>query len=247
MTDLPVACGVYKIHNNHTKDFYVGSSFNIRKRLFKHLNLLRNNIHPNQHLQNSWNKYGEHCFEFSILDICDREVVISKEQHFIDTLSPQFNKSKTAISNKGAPHTEEARKRISEGVRKWLADGGEELRKRLSIAHSGKVATRESIQRGVDSKKRFYSTAEGRMSLEKQKESRAKTLTPDKLKARGMKTAKTRKERGTNVLSEETKKKISQAHLGKTLTQEHKDHIGQASKKVWERIKKEKEDENVQR
>jgi len=64
--------GIYCIKNQNNNKIYIGStktSFAIRKS--RHLRLLRNNCHYNEHLQNAWNYYGENNFLFEILLICD--------------------------------------------------------------------------------------------------------------------------------------------------------------------------------
>lgn len=62
--------GIYKIENTINSKVYVGSSNNIKVRWRKHKALLRHNKHPNQHLQNAWNKYGEDMFIFSVIELC---------------------------------------------------------------------------------------------------------------------------------------------------------------------------------
>jgi len=43
----------------------------VRKRLADHFNLLRRKIHPNKHLQNAFNLYGEKSFSSEIEVICE--------------------------------------------------------------------------------------------------------------------------------------------------------------------------------
>ena len=71
--------GVYKITNIITNKFYIGSSNNIQDRLKRHFRELKNNRHPNKHLQASYNKYGKENFITNILEEC--EDIISKEQY----------------------------------------------------------------------------------------------------------------------------------------------------------------------
>lgn len=47
------------IVNTNNGKRYIGSSLNIRKRLWEHRANLRHNKHCNPHLQASWNRYGE--------------------------------------------------------------------------------------------------------------------------------------------------------------------------------------------
>ena len=52
-------CGIYMILNLINGKRYIGSSIDIYNRLHEHLHNLKNNKSHNNHLQNSWNKYGE--------------------------------------------------------------------------------------------------------------------------------------------------------------------------------------------
>ena len=56
--------GVYLIKNTVNSKCYVGSSINIRKRLFWHYNSLMRGTHPNNHLQSAFNKDGKNNFKF---------------------------------------------------------------------------------------------------------------------------------------------------------------------------------------
>ena len=59
---------IYKIRNVVNQKFYVGSTGNTRERFRCHRNRLRKNKHHCQHLQAAWNKYGEECFIFEVIE-----------------------------------------------------------------------------------------------------------------------------------------------------------------------------------
>ena len=84
-------CGVYKILNNQNNKFYIGSSKNLSKRWTQHKSDLKNKTHINIILQRSWNKYGEDSFSFEIVEECHQDILLNREQHYIDTLKPEFN------------------------------------------------------------------------------------------------------------------------------------------------------------
>lgn len=77
-------CGIYCIKNLVDNKIYVGQSVNINARWRQHRSHLRRNMHRNEHLQNAWNKYGEINFEFSILELCDIEVMDELERFYIE-------------------------------------------------------------------------------------------------------------------------------------------------------------------
>lgn len=83
--------GVYCLINIINNKRYIGSSKNIYQRLLKHRSLLRKNKHENVKLQNSWNKYQEDKFNFYILEFCNENDLLVKEQHYINTLNPELN------------------------------------------------------------------------------------------------------------------------------------------------------------
>lgn len=75
-------CGVYRIYNTFTNKNYIGSSVRIKERWQAHLNNLRRNIHTNKELQRDFNLFGEDKFLWQVLELCDEDVLISRE---IDT------------------------------------------------------------------------------------------------------------------------------------------------------------------
>lgn len=87
--------GVYIIKNLVNGKVYIGSSIDIYNRWKTHKYGLKNNKHINQHLQNSWNKYGENNFDFSILEETSKlkTTLIEKEQKYID-LYESFERQK---------------------------------------------------------------------------------------------------------------------------------------------------------
>jgi group I intron endonuclease len=117
--------GIYRIVNTVTNQCYVGQSQRVRKRIADHFNLLRKGKHPNGHLQNSFNKYGESAFEPHIEVVCsdvnDLDVI---EEDFINGAawfdSPvayniaAFSKAPM----RGKLHSEETKRKISEGKRR---------------------------------------------------------------------------------------------------------------------------------
>ncbi len=81
-----MGCGIYQIENIINEKIYIGSSIDIEKRIYKHLWLLRNNHHDNNHLQNSYNEHGEENFEFSVLEYCDVDNLVGRENYYIESM-----------------------------------------------------------------------------------------------------------------------------------------------------------------
>lgn len=118
--DLEGICGVYKIINLINGKIYIGSTKNMRRRLWKHRALLRHNKHHNQHLQNSWNKYGENNFDYAIIEQCDESCQYEREQYYIDTLHPEYNIAEEVLL---PSYTEDSRRKHSETRKRMFAEG----------------------------------------------------------------------------------------------------------------------------
>lgn len=117
--DLKIS-GIYCIINIKNSKKYIGSSKNIRQRLWSHRAELRHNKHENSHLQNAWNKYGEYNFDYYILEKCEESLLLEKEQFYIDTINPEYNMNK---ETQRPPCTEESRIKQSNTRKKLYAEG----------------------------------------------------------------------------------------------------------------------------
>jgi group I intron endonuclease len=93
--------GIYVIRNEVNGKMYVGSAIDCARRLAKHRYQLRTGTHPSRHLQASFVKHGEAAFATDILEVCETEHLIIREQYWIDRLEPSYNKRLVAESNFG--------------------------------------------------------------------------------------------------------------------------------------------------
>ena len=77
--------GIYKITNTINKKVYVGQSENLNTRYSKHLYRIKRNEHHNEHLQRSFDKYGEDKFIYEILEETeDLSLMDLRERFWID-------------------------------------------------------------------------------------------------------------------------------------------------------------------
>lgn len=112
-TKLTSTSGIYLILSQVNGWIYVGSAINFKARKCGHFTRLRNNIHPNQKLQNHYNKYPDDLW-FAIIEFCPKEKLIEREQYYIDTLKPEFNIRIKAESNFGLIVSEKSRQKRRE-------------------------------------------------------------------------------------------------------------------------------------
>lgn len=205
--------GIYQIRNTVNGKTYIGSAMNIGSRWSTHRHLLRKNKHHSIYLQREWNKYGEDAFEFSVLEPCSILMLIFREQHYINFVSPEYNIAKVAGSALGRKHSDETRKKMSESQKAQRAKNG-----------NSRVVSDETRKRMSESQlRRFKESTQPR--LPHSEETRLKISQAHQGKK----------------LTEEAKQKISQLHKGRTFSDEHKKKIGEANKKrVYSDATKEK-------
>lgn len=140
--------GIYFIKNIITNKLYIGSSSNIVKRWDIHIKELDRNRHHNKYLQRAWNKYSDENFVFGVLEICSINILLDREQYYLDTyknlynINPNASKPPSAIGRKVEQKTREKLRNVQLG-RKHTA----ETKRRLSIIKkevfvSGKLSPR---------------------------------------------------------------------------------------------------------
>ena len=125
---------VYCFFNNVNNKIYVGSSKSFTSRLFKYYNLNYIFKHKSA-INNALFKYGYSQFGLHILCVCDKSETIKQEQHYMDTLQPEYNILKTAGSSLAFTH--------SEKTLKWFRERkvSDSTRKNLALAASKRVLT----------------------------------------------------------------------------------------------------------
>lgn len=131
---------IYKITNLVNKKIYIGSAVYFAQRRGEHLSKLRRQIHHNKHLQNSFNKHGEEQFKFDVVEYASKETLVEREQYWIDKLNPEYNFLRVAFSSIGFKHSEETKKKLSEGMKGHKRCVGRKLsketKKRIGLTRS---------------------------------------------------------------------------------------------------------------
>ena len=84
--------GVYKITNNITGDFYIGSSKNIKQRWATHRSPSVWKLSPGMKLYQAFIKYGLNNFTFDIIE--ETTDLHNREQYYIEQLNPSYNNNR---------------------------------------------------------------------------------------------------------------------------------------------------------
>lgn len=111
--------GIYKITTKTDDRVYIGSAHCLYTRVKVHFTLLRQGTHCNSKLQRFVNKYGVDNIEFTIVELCEKDRLLEREQYYIDSLCPYFNLCPLARNSAGYKFTEEQLKKLSD-IRKGV-------------------------------------------------------------------------------------------------------------------------------
>jgi group I intron endonuclease len=174
--------GIYKIVNVKNNKFYIGSCASkefLYKRLFHHINDLKNGKHINKYLQNSFNKYGEDSFFFEIIEPCEAEKCIEREQYWIDLLKPNYNSCLIAGNTKGVKVSLETKNKISEKNKLWYqTEKGIAFKNKLSEMKKGKKGLKHSEESKQMLSKKLKGRVFSKETIEKMKIPRPSLLKP---------------------------------------------------------------------
>ena len=83
--------GIYIIINKCNGKYYIGSSKDIYKRWNSHISDLRRKEHCNKHLQSAFNKYGEENFSMFLIEKCELNLLLQKEEYWINKLQSHIH------------------------------------------------------------------------------------------------------------------------------------------------------------
>lgn len=243
--NTPPTPGIYAIVNLQNNDAYIGSTISLYRRQQEHFRELRKGSHKNKHLQSAYNLYEIDNFAFYIVELVDEKAnLLAREQHYIDTLSPEYNLSPTAGNTLGTKRSEEARQRMSIARRKWtlspesIALGvakrtgrkyPKEFGEAISVRQKGSKHSEEARAKMSKARKgkprppeEVQKSAQSRTGLKRSAEAIEKTANWHKGKKRSEESKARMSEAQKRKLpvSDETRAKISKAGMGRVISEE---------------------------
>jgi group I intron endonuclease len=94
-------------------------------------------------------KYGHQSFTLEILEYCSKDVLLEREQFYLDLLIPEYNILKYAYSLLGFKHSEETIEKLKAKI---ISPEHKEL---LSLVHKGKLVSEETRNKLADATAKY--------------------------------------------------------------------------------------------
>lgn len=159
--DRIIEAGIYAIVNKANNKMYIGQSINLDARKSEHFGALKRNKHYNDHLQKSFNKYGESAFDFIVIERCDIALLNEMESEYIKKFNTMNKNAGYNLRSGGGVNylSEVSKKKISETRKERIASG--------QIIMKAVTHTEQRSRRMSESLKRYFSDKEARISLSK--------------------------------------------------------------------------------
>lgn len=156
--------GVYRLQNLKTGKFYIGSSLNLLRRYWQHRQSMLNGSHKNPNIKEDSKIYGRDVFCFGVVEYCDKNKLDEREQYFIDTWKPEYNRRQDADNPKSG-WDEQAKEKHGEKLKiAWIA------RKARPGFKEKHAAARRGIPHSEETKKKYSEVRKGKKKSPEWKE-----------------------------------------------------------------------------
>jgi group I intron endonuclease len=140
--------GVYKLTNTTNGKFYVGSTYQFKRRWYQHHKQLETKKHTNTYLQNAFNQDGTDAFVFEVLEVITastskeeaKQVRLNREQTYLDLWFDKqqqcYNLGSWAQSREGKKSTtpEATSKLISQKMKEVWKDPAKNAKRLATIS-----------------------------------------------------------------------------------------------------------------
>lgn len=149
--------GIYRLTNKTNGKSYIGSSIDLSNRFrayFSINNLSRIIKNEKSLIYSAIIKYGYTSFILEILEYCDQDKVIEREQYFIDSFNPEYNILKIASTRLGYTPTLETRILHSIVQRKKYSNKQRKIHQNSTTKTTTKIVNNSSVNRPTSNKTR---------------------------------------------------------------------------------------------
>lgn len=228
-----MSSGIYKITCLANNKIYIGSATDLDGRWKLHIDNARSSRNNVQVVTKAIRRHGEHNFKLEILEYCPREMLIEREQYYLDTYKPfirtgrGYNVREKADSNLGIQLREETRLKMSKAS-KGRKKSEKTKEKMKQVWHQN---------RGED----YYNTLSKRMKGENNPATRpdvrekiSKSMTGKTWKHDAERVEKHRSARLGKKRSDETRKRMSIAQQkNNTRSKEAKENLYLAQRNLY--------------
>ncbi len=221
--------GIYKIEDLKGR-IYIGSAVDFGARRSLHLKNLRKGNHHSKKLQRVFDKYGSDSLTFTLLEVCERPLLLTREQVYLDLYSPYFNTCMVAGSPLGVKRSQQFKDKISESNRRRvLSDETKDKIRQKALGRRGHMSGKHHRQETKDK----ISAARLLANIVLSPEHKAKLTFKGGKHSDEHKKRLSERQKGS-TLSPETRAKISLSRKGFRMSEETKQKISQTQKQKRE-------------
>lgn len=134
---------------------YIGQSGDLSKRFRKYFTLSYLKTEESFIISRALIKYGHINFSVSILEYCDKSILLEREQYYLDSLQPKYNILKLAGSSLGYSHSQDSKDKRSKPLKGVYTGSKSAL---LGRTHSEDTIAKMSLTRSGENKPLYGKT-----------------------------------------------------------------------------------------
>lgn len=155
--------GIYRWTHKESVKSYIGSSVNLGQRFASYFtyNWIASQA-KHSIICKALLKYGYSEFSLEILEYCNQEDVLKREQFYLDSLNPEYNILKTAGSRLGSEQSEETKAKIRKALTGYKHS--EITKSKIKAARLGlslSVETKAKLKKTMDLKLNYFAKIQG--------------------------------------------------------------------------------------
>lgn len=219
---------LYKIENEETKDYYIGTTSRKDQRLKEHLSDLKSNTHQNTKFQESFNSNSN--FKIVTIPVLNKNIGFNLEKIILK----ECKDDELCLNLRGSVNlpslSDESKNKISNSLKEFYLNNPDRVEK-IREQQLGKIISEEAKHKQSISMKKYYDNNPSR------KEEQKNLMIGNTFNLNTIQSEETKDKRRNSMYgknlgkthTEETKQYLSLKHTGKQLSEEHKANISLAN------------------